>query len=594
MESPITSSASAPSAFAISSAVDPRDHWTARGQPWRTQPEIDDARQRQLRERLAAPVNIEQGEYPFAGMALTRADVEWLLATHDDGRGPVIWADEPIRATGWGVKLDGVRWGLDLRGALLAGADLSGLPLARTRCNLTDSELFNLPFASQKPAAAKAGADLKRVDLRGAHLEGAVFYSCALDDAELRGVYVERATFSKATAARTDWREARFDLTDLTLASLEGAQFAATDLRTSGLYGAKFSGADLSGVNMAGGKYDMTSFREVNLMGVQAAGANFSSATFVGVNLRNADLSGANLKGARLFPVLDWSYVAQAQQTMTNDLTDANLRDANLDGATLTGVTLDGARLDGANLAEAHLEGASLVGASLVGADLRRATFDSEANLQGVTFGDRKRAATFFGVAWNDADLSAVDWSRLTRLGDEAAIPAPKTPADRPATLAALTLTVRAYRQHALTLRGQGLNRQAAPFDYRGQVLQRKLLWLRMRWEGKINLFGAWLFSAFLGGLTGYGYRMWRVLLVYALVILGCAAAYYALGAQVGPHLSPSDALLVSVTAFHGRVFSEQFGPGSPQLWVTAIEAIAGLIVEGVFIAMLTQRFFDR
>ena len=41
---------------------------------------------------------------------LNRADVEWLLATHENGRGPVIWSDETQRE----------RIGLDLRGADLA------------------------------------------------------------------------------------------------------------------------------------------------------------------------------------------------------------------------------------------------------------------------------------------------------------------------------------------------------------------------------------------------------------------------------------------------------------------------------------------
>jgi len=32
---------------------------------------------------------------------------------------------------------------------------------------------------------------------------------------------------------------------------------------------------------------------------------------------------------------------------------------------------------------------------------------------------------------------------------------------------------------------------------------------------------------------------------------------------------------------------------GTP-FWVTAFEAVAGLVVEGVFIAMLAQRFFGK
>ena len=74
-----------------------------------------------------------------------------------------------------------------------------------------------------------------------------------------------------------------------------------------------------------------------------------------------------------------------------------------------------------------------------------------------------------------------------------------------------------------------------------------------------------------------------------------CAVAYYVLGLSYEPHLSFLDALLISITAFHGRVFSEPFlRPGEPQLWVTAFEAVMGLVIEGVFIAMLTQKFFGK
>ena len=48
------------------------------------------------------------------GQALSRADVEWLLAAHDDTRGPIDCSDEAQRS----------REGLDLRGADLRGADL--------------------------------------------------------------------------------------------------------------------------------------------------------------------------------------------------------------------------------------------------------------------------------------------------------------------------------------------------------------------------------------------------------------------------------------------------------------------------------------
>ena len=138
-----------------------------------------------------------------------------------------------------------------------------------------------------------------------------------------------------------------------------------------------------------------------------------------------------------------------------------------------------------------------------------------------------------------------------------------------------------------MALQNQGLNEDAARFAYRAQVLQRKVLWMQRE-------IGRWFFSLMLALLAGYGYRMWRILVAYALVVCACAFAYFVLGMYYGPHLSLLQALLESVTAFHGRVFSELFASDTPQIWVTAFEAIAGLVIEGVFIAMLTQRFFGK
>jgi hypothetical protein len=49
----------------------------------------------------------------------------------------------------------------------------------------------------------------------------------------------------------------------------------------------------------------------------------------------------------------------------------------------------------------------------------------------------------------------------------------------------------------------------------------------------------------------------------------------------------------VSLTAIHGRVFFEQFG-FSLKSWIAAVESVVGIVIEGVFVAMLIQRFFSR
>lgn len=109
---------------------EPTHQWQQMGQPWRTEPEIDAGRQKQLALYRASVPNIEQGIYPFKGVKLSRADVEWLLATHENGRGPVDWKDTSQRG----------REGLDVRAADLRQVDLQNLPLARLHGGLTLEE----------------------------------------------------------------------------------------------------------------------------------------------------------------------------------------------------------------------------------------------------------------------------------------------------------------------------------------------------------------------------------------------------------------------------------------------------------------------
>src|SRR2546423_1645724 len=107
-----------------------KEYWKAKGWPWRTEPEIDAERQKYLADRRAIVPDIEKGIYPFKDVKLSRTDIEWLLVTHENGRGPVDWSNESQRE----------RWGLDLRGATLSQLNLHSLPLARLRGGLTSRE----------------------------------------------------------------------------------------------------------------------------------------------------------------------------------------------------------------------------------------------------------------------------------------------------------------------------------------------------------------------------------------------------------------------------------------------------------------------
>jgi hypothetical protein len=167
-------------------------YWKALGQPWRTEPEIDTARQKYLAERRNITPDIKKGSYPFKNIKLSRADIEWLLATHQGGQGPVLWDEEKDKPE------NERRTGLDLRGADLSLENLSDLPLARVVCWITLKEwetIKNDP-SSITPVLMKQvnlfNAQLEGADLRAAHLEGAY-----LHDAHLEGAYLSKGCASR-------------------------------------------------------------------------------------------------------------------------------------------------------------------------------------------------------------------------------------------------------------------------------------------------------------------------------------------------------------------------------------------------------------
>lgn len=185
-----------------------------------------------------------------------------------------------------------------------------------------------------------------------------------------------------------------------------------------------------------------------------------------------------------------------------------------------------------------------------------------------------------------------VDWPAEIVLGDERTARESKRsdgkPKDRAERLTDFKAAVRANRQPAVALQTQGLSEDAARFAYRAQVLQREVLRRQRR-------VGAYLFSALLATLAGYGYRLGRILIAYGLALAFFATAYF-VARQVlgGTHLSPYESFVVSLTAIHGRVFFASFGLDSAQSLIAAIESVVGIVIEGTFVAMLIQRFFGR
>ncbi|MGI9061889.1 MAG: hypothetical protein ACR2H5_25320 [Ktedonobacteraceae bacterium] len=133
--------------------------WQQQGYLWRTEAEITEKQKTFLAECLRVVPDIKQGIYPFKETRLARADIEWLLATHQGGRGLVEWHN----------PMQHLRIGLDLRGANLIGVDLHALPLSRIHAGLTETERADTA-ARQR---AMAAVQLQGANLFEAHLEGA-------------------------------------------------------------------------------------------------------------------------------------------------------------------------------------------------------------------------------------------------------------------------------------------------------------------------------------------------------------------------------------------------------------------------------------
>ena len=180
------------------STDDPEWQEYLQSQKWRKEPEIPNERKLQLEEwkKNADPQN---WKYPFGGKKLTRADIEYLLVTHNNGQGPVDWSCHEQRD-----------WlGLDLRGADLQGLDLSYLPLTGLIGGLEQKIWVEATVEERELAAI----DLQRTYMKGTHLEGASLRSAHLENAYLRDAYLEKAYL----------RYTHFEGTSLKYAYLAGA-----------------------------------------------------------------------------------------------------------------------------------------------------------------------------------------------------------------------------------------------------------------------------------------------------------------------------------------------------------------------------------
>ena len=498
-------------------------YWNDRGLEWRTEPEIDIERQQILWKLLNEASKGDQGQHPFKHIVLKRDDVEWLIARYIFGYGSEEWQDERWR-NNWRK-----RYVLDLSSAVFRKADLHGLPLTNVDLSKAVLEDVNLSDANLE-GADLSGSVLERANLTKASLIGANLVGARLNWAQLNGANMEMASFNGAYMKWVNLDEACLDEAVLHGAYLEGAT----------LHGTRLEKADLHEAHL-----ERTNVHEAHL--------------------ENADLHEASLKEAYFNEVY---------------FCEADLHGASLERTTLTKAHFEKACLVGANLKEAilhkaHFEGADLYEASLDRCDLRDAYFSNSTNLSGIIFGNKKSEIPLLaGVRWGDVDLSVVNWTTVEILGDEHKARQRTTnneKKDASTRVDEFRAAVRANRQLAVVLQGQGLNEEAANFSYRAQKLQRIVLRLQRK-------LGPYLISLFLDLVAGYGYKPLRSLLVYFFIIFGYMGLYMLNARVVVPHLGWDEALVLSLSSFHGRgFFSQDITLGDTYARLAASEAVIGL-----------------
>ena len=108
---------------------------------------------------------------------------------------------------------------------------------------------------------------------------------------------------SRESGLRPDLRKADLSGADLrgavlSEADLRGAKLSGADLSGANLRGAKLSGADLSGANLRGANLRKVDLRGADLRKAVLSWADLSGAVLSEADLRETNLSGANLCGA--------------------------------------------------------------------------------------------------------------------------------------------------------------------------------------------------------------------------------------------------------------------------------------------------------
>lgn len=213
--------------------------------------------------------------------------------------------------------------GANFRGATFYGANLQGADLTDANLTSADLEFANLK-GTILTGANLTGANLKGADLTGVEYDAQTIWPRGFTPpgggrmasrssllaaakskskktkivemimsgegagADLRKVKLQGADLQGANLRRTDFRDANLKGADLEGANLRNVLFEGANLQVANLTKANLSGSDLSRVK----------FKDVELRNADLRGAYLNDANFYSSDLNKANLSGATLSGA--------------------------------------------------------------------------------------------------------------------------------------------------------------------------------------------------------------------------------------------------------------------------------------------------------
>ncbi len=559
-------------------------YWKAQGHVWRTEPEIDVERQEYLTQQQNIMPNIEQGIYPFKDIKLSRADVEWLLSKEES---------ESNLAASKG-ETQHKRKRLDLRAANLSDENLSGLPLR--------------------------GANLSEANLEKVHLEGTDLNGVILQGASLRSAFFDTAT-SLENVSIANNKEIGPQLVDihwgdvnLSLLDWSSVRMLGDESKTRRLVD---EGGEEKKMNILIDEYQM------------AIRANRQLAVVLrdqGIN-EHADWFGYRaqvLKRRLLWKQLRLPIILRGQKPLG---WKEQVQKALIDGKKYTGqvyLRRMPRRVSMISLLVLMLLLLPIlplslaIGMLLVGVlrplarkipKIKKLT-PNWLWLKNLNVFFKQAIFAFLAILLFLISSFAYSWFAYSTW--EAVIPPVGLLEKVIFVWFCITITgivclffvVRIQIWWQKIKMGQGttllavfLSSPEVPASIYSLEVGWFLVWMNIIYDDLVS-FGQYLFSLLLGILSGYGYKPVRTLFWYLFVVFGFATAYYAFGDRQIPSFFP-DAVVFSLTAFHGRGFFPDLGMTSgllhnPLVVLAAFEAVVGLIIEISLIATFTQRYFGK